>query len=77
MLAGVLLIFLRDYLAAVVTSVGGAISLLISYMIAQNKFNGFELKVGAYLALLSFAATAFINFNKLSEKKVAESESKG
>lgn len=72
-IAGVAILFLKQQVAAFVAGIIGLASLLFSYLIAHNKMQAIELKMGAYLAMIGFVITAVVNAMGIQKKNVGNS----
>lgn len=69
---GLVVLMLRAYMHMAIAALAGAISLLLSYVIAHSKNEGFELKIGAILALMSFMVSMVVSVMSNSRIKEAE-----
>jgi uncharacterized membrane protein (UPF0136 family) len=66
LLCAALIYVLKAQLQIVITSLAGAVSLIVAYLIAHNQNGGIELKAGAFLALIGYAVTAVVNYVEIS-----------
>ena len=60
--SAVMIFFLKKYIQIAIMSITGIVTLLISYLLAQDKIKELELKAGSILALLAFLTSAIIGF---------------
>jgi len=68
-ICGIIILFLKNYIPIAFLAIGGIVTLFISYFIAHDKLDRIELKVGAFIAIISYAANAVIGFVTKDEQK--------
>ena len=77
---GVTIFFLRERTQIAICAIGGIITLLIAYLIAHNKNDAIDLRVGSYFAIIAYSITSVtsfldISFNNFTETHVIKKSS--
>lgn len=67
---GILILCFKEYLHFAISAISGIVTLIIAYLFAYSKNEGFNLKIGAFIGIIGYSISAILSFLKLIDNKV-------